>query len=157
MKAKNTVLESCSEYALTIKKTGKTISISKDPVTSAEKAAEVARSLYGDDIQIYESFYIIALNRANKPKGWARISHGGISGTVVDPILIAKYAIDLCAQGVILIHNHPSGALTPSPADLQITTKIKQAFSFLDIKVIDHIILPGEGSGFYSFLEEGKI
>lgn len=154
---KNQVLDSCAEYTLTIKKTGKTVLISKESITSSRQAAEIARALYGDDIQIYESFYIIALNRANQPKGWAKISSGGIAGTVVDPILVAKYTIDLCATGIILVHNHPSGALTASQADLQITNKIKQALAFFDITVIDHIILPGEGSGFYSFAEDNKI
>lgn len=150
------VLESCAEYTLTAKKTGKAILI--EPIKSSENAAKAVRTLYGDDIAIYESFYIIVLSRAHKPKGWAKISQGGISGTVVDPAIVAKYTLDLCGQAVILAHNHPSGKMSPSEADKAITRKIKDGLKgFFDITVLDHIILSGEDDKYFSFADEGLL
>ena len=156
MKKKNTVLECCAEYSLTVKQTGKIIQM--EPITGSATAAKAVRSLYGDDIAIYESFYIIVLNRANKPKGWAKISQGGIAGTIVDPIIVAKYTLDLCGQAIILVHNHPSGKMIPSDADRAITKKIKDGLkTFFDVTVLDHIILSGEDEKYFSFADEGLL
>jgi DNA repair protein RadC len=84
-----------------------------------------------------------------------RISEGGISGTVVDPKKIFKIALDHHTTGIILAHNHPSGNLTPSEADLKITQNIKQAGTLLEISVLDHLIISGEQ--FYSFAHEGRM
>ena len=153
---KNQVLESCAEYKITAKKTG--ITIPMEPITGSATAAKAARVLYSDDIAIYESFYIIVLSRAHKPKGWAKISQGGISGTVVDPAIVAKYVLDLCGQAVILIHNHPYGKMEASGADKAITRKIEEGLkAFLDITVLDHIILSGEDAKYFSFADEGLL
>lgn len=103
----------------------------------------------------YEVFAVIFLNRANKIKHFEIISKGGITGTVADPRLILKKAIQEEATSIILSHNHPSGNLKPSQADEDITNKIKQAASYLDIKVLDHIIVSEDG--YYSFADEGMI
>lgn len=103
----------------------------------------------------YEVFAVIFLNRANKIKHFEIISKGGITGTVADPRLILKRAIQEEATSIILSHNHPSGNLKPSQADEDITNKIKQAASYLDIKVLDHIIVSEDG--YYSFADEGMI
>lgn len=103
----------------------------------------------------YEVFAVIFLNRANKIKHFEIISRGGITGTVADPRLILKKAIEEEATSIILSHNHPSGNLKPSQADEEITNKIKHAASYLDIKVLDHIIVSDEG--YYSFADEGMI
>jgi DNA repair protein RadC len=103
----------------------------------------------------YEVFGVIYLNRANKIKHFEIISRGGISGTVADPRLILKQAIEQEATSIILTHNHPSGNLQPSRADEDITSKIKLAASYLDIKVLDHIIVSEDG--YYSFADEGMI
>jgi DNA repair protein RadC len=103
----------------------------------------------------YEVFAVIFLNRANKIKHFEIISRGGITGTVADPRLILKKAIEAEATSIILSHNHPSGNLKPSQADEDITNKIKQAASYLDIKVLDHIIVSEDG--YYSFADEGMI
>ncbi len=103
----------------------------------------------------YEVFAVIFLNRANKIKHFEIISRGGITGTVADPRLILKKAIEEEATSIILSHNHPSGNLKPSQADEDITNKIKQAASYLDIKVLDHIIVSEDG--YYSFADEGMI
>jgi DNA repair protein RadC len=80
-------------------------------------------------------------------------SHREVAGTVVDIKLIAKYAIDCLASGVILAHNHPSGNLKPSNEDLAITKRIKEGLKTLDIQVLDHIILTSDG--YLSFGDEG--
>lgn len=103
----------------------------------------------------YEVFGVIFLNRANKIKHFEIISRGGIAGTVADPRIILKKAIDEEATSLILTHNHPSGNLMPSKADEEITYKIKMAAAFFDIKVIDHIIVSEEG--YFSFADEGMI
>lgn len=102
-----------------------------------------------------EVFAVIYLNRSNRIKHFEVISRGGITGTVADPRIILKKAVEQEATSIILSHNHPSGNLKPSQADEQLTHKIKQAASYFDIKVIDHIIVSEEG--FYSFADEGLI
>jgi len=102
-----------------------------------------------------ESFVAVYLNRANHIIRQEVISEGGITGTVADPRIILKKALDHHAVSIILCHNHPSGNLKPSKADEQLTNKIKNAASFLDIQVMDHIIVSDEG--YYSFADEGMI
>lgn len=101
----------------------------------------------------YEAFAIVFLNRANKIKHFEIISKGGITGTVADPRLILKKAVEEEATSIILSHNHPSGNLRPSRADEELTARIKQAAGYLDIKVLDHIIVSNEG--YFSFADEG--
>ena len=110
-------------------------------IASSDDAVNVIRKFYGDDIDIFESCFILLLNNANITIGYAKISQGGITGTVVDTRLIAKYAIESLATGVILAHNHPSGNLTPSDADISITKKIKDGLNIFDIKLLDHFII----------------
>ncbi|MDD2476952.1 MAG: JAB domain-containing protein [Dysgonamonadaceae bacterium] len=121
-------------------------------ITSSKDAAKYARNFFQEDIEIYESFFMILLNRANNTDAYVKISQGGIAGTVVDLKLIAKYAIDCLASGVIVCHNHPSGTLYPSEQDKLITEKIKNALKLLDIKLLDHIILTKDGH--FSFADE---
>jgi DNA repair protein RadC len=108
-----------------------------------------------DSIDIVEQFKIVLLNRANKVLGVSHISTGGLSGTVVDLKVVFAIALKSGASGLILSHNHPSGNLKPSSADITLTKKIKDAGKLLDIEVLDHLILSTEG--FYSFAEEGMI
>ena len=103
----------------------------------------------------YEVFAVIFLNRANRVKHFEIISRGGITGTVADPRLILKKAVEKDATSIILSHNHPSGNLKPSRADEEITQKIKQAASYFDISVLDHIIVSEDG--YYSFADEGMM
>ncbi len=121
-------------------------------ITSSKDAAKYARNFFQEDIEIYESFFMILLNRANNTDAYVKISQGGIAGTVVDLKLIAKYAIDCLVSGVIVCHNHPSGTLYPSEQDKLITEKIKNALKLLDIKLLDHIILTKDGH--FSFADE---
>ena len=102
-----------------------------------------------------EVFAVLYLNRANKINHFEIVSEGGITGTVADPRVILKKALEQDAVSIILCHNHPSGSLKPSRADEELTKKIKEAALFLDIKVLDHIIVSEDG--YYSFADEGVL
>ena len=106
-----------------------------------------------EGIDIYESFFAVYLNQSNNTIGWYKVSQGGITGTVADPRLILKKALDILATGIVICHNHPSGTLKPSLADEQITKKLKDGCSYFDIRLLDHIILTEDG--YYSFMDEG--
>ncbi|WP_026896710.1 RadC family protein [Daejeonella oryzae] len=103
----------------------------------------------------HEEFWIVLLNRANKITSKHLISKGGQAGTVADPKIIFNTALENHAASVILAHNHPSGNLKPSQADLDLTRKLKSAGAFLDIPVLDHLIITD--AGFFSFADEGLI
>ena len=103
----------------------------------------------------HEVFAVLFLNRANKINHFEIVSEGGITGTVADPRVILRKALEQDAVNIILCHNHPSGSLKPSRADEQLTTKIKEAARFLDITVMDHVIVSEDG--YYSFADEGLL
>lgn len=103
----------------------------------------------------YEVFAVIFLNRANRITHFEIISRGGITGTVADPRIILKKALEQEAVSIILCHNHPSGNLKPSRADELLTQKIKEAALLLDIRILDHIIV--SEMGYYSFADEGQL
>lgn len=103
----------------------------------------------------YEVFWVILLNRANQVIKKHPISIGGVSGTVVDPKIIFKAALDNLACSLILVHNHPSGNLKPSQADIKLTKKMKDAGTLLEIPVLDHLIFTDEG--YLSFADEGMM
>jgi len=102
-----------------------------------------------------EVFAIVFLNRANKINHFEIVSEGGITGTVADPRIILRKALEEDAVSIVLCHNHPSGSLKPSRADEEITRKIKEASAFFDITVLDHIIV--SDGGYYSFADEGLL
>jgi DNA repair protein RadC len=125
-------------------------------IKSSADAYGIISQFYGDDIDVYESFFILLLNIANKTIGYAKISQGGVNFTVIDNKIIAKYAIDALATSVIVAHNHPSGNLTPSKNDLDLTTKLRNGLELLDIKLLDHLILTsGEDKKYASLADEG--
>jgi len=105
--------------------------------------------------QCREVFGVIFLNQANRVNHFEIVSQGGITGTVADPRLILKKALELHAVNLILCHNHPSGNLKPSKADEELTYKIREAARYFDIKVIDHIIVSHDG--YFSFADEGMM
>lgn len=119
---------------------------------------ETAQLLYGhwdkDTIALYESFKVLLLNNNNKVKGILDLSKGGVTGTVVDIRLLFGIVLKSVSVAIILAHCHPSGTLIPSEADKEITTKIKKAGEFLDVRVLDHIILVPDG-GYFSFADNG--
>lgn len=121
----------------------------RERINSALKASEFIRRFYNDDIAIYESFFILLIDRAGYTIGYAKISQGGTVGTVVDKKIVFKYIIDSFASSVILAHNHPSGSLIPSEADKKITRDIKELCKLTDCVFNDHIILTEES--YFSF------
>lgn len=133
--------------------------VKRAKIKSSKDSSAYCKKLYGDDISFIESFIMITLNNANNTTGWVKISQGGMTGTLVDIKVVAKYAVESLAVGVIFCHNHPSGTLHPSTADKNITRRLKEAFKTLDIKVLDHIILPGDvndyGLEYFSFADDG--
>ncbi len=131
------------------------------------QAAEVHKSIVRNSSDIahylqvqlkdkpHEVFAVAFLNRANKINHLEIISEGGITGTVADPRIILKKALEHNAVNMVLCHNHPSGSLKPSRADELLTKKIKEAALLLDITVVDHIIVSEDG--YYSFADEGLL
>lgn len=102
-----------------------------------------------------EMFWAIYMNRAHAVIKVHQISQGGVSGTLVDPKLIFKHALDHLASAIVFVHNHPSGQLKPSDADVRLTKKLKDAGKLLEIPVIDHLIFTN--SGYFSFADEGLL
>lgn len=138
------------------------ITLRKDPtdfervkIGSSKDAADYIRQFYNGDIEIFESFFVLLLNRQNETIGYAKISQGGVTGTYVDTKIILKYVVDTFASGVIIAHNHPSGGLTPSAQDDLITSKLKSAITLLDSSLLDHVILTS--NNYYSYADNGKI
>ena len=127
--------------------------IFKNKISKSQDAFEIFHSLMGD--LPYEEFWLLLLNRANRVVRKVKISEGGVSGTVVDPKKIFQICLEQHATSIILGHNHPSGAVTPSEADNKITKKIKDCGLLLDVAVLDHIIVGDDR--FYSFADEGTI
>jgi DNA repair protein RadC len=122
-------------------------------IANSRMSADFIRQFYLDDLEIFESFFIVLLNRQNMTIGWAKISQGGVAGTVVDPIVVAKYAVDTLSSSVILAHNHPSGNLNPSQADKDLTKRITKGLELFGIRVLDHIILTKDS--YLSMQDEG--
>lgn len=104
-------------------------------------------------IELHETFKIMLLNNNNKVKGIYEVSHGGITGTLVDLRIVFAVILKSLSVAIVLAHNHPSGVIKPSRADKDLTAKIKRAASFFDITVLDHLIMVPNGS-FYSFADE---
>lgn len=103
----------------------------------------------------YEEFWVLYLSTGNTILDKAKVSQGGVSGTVVDHRLIVKRAVELLASRIILVHNHPSGLARPSPDDMTLTEKISGAALLFDITVLDHLIItPGEC---FSFRQAGLV
>ena len=127
--------------------------LKRTKVSNSKEIANYLRTILKDNN--HEVFAVLFLNQANKIKNFKIMSKGGITGTVADPRIILKQALDEGATSLVLSHNHPSGNLTPSRADQELTNKIKQAASYFDIKILDHIIVSDEGH--YSFADEGLL
>ena len=127
--------------------------LDKKKIGSSIDVFEYFAGIIGD--ANYEAFYILLLNRANKVIREIQISEGGFSGTVADPKKIFKMALEQNASAIILCHNHPSGNIKPSDADIKLTHKLKNAGEMLDLPVIDHIILGEEN--YYSFADENTL
>ena len=128
-------------------------SLNRKKVSCSQDVYSFFRPLLQDSS--YEEFWILLLNRGNKILSSICISQGGLSGTVADPKKIFKTALENYAASVILCHNHPSGNIRPSDSDIRLTQKLKKAGSFLDLPVVDHIII-GENN-YFSFADDGLL
>lgn len=104
---------------------------------------------------VHEEFWVIYLNRANKITMKKQISVGGVSGTVVDQRIILKTALEVLASSLVLVHNHPSGNLKPSQADIDLTRKLQHGAKLLDLQVLDHLIIYQEK--YFSFADQGML
>jgi DNA repair protein RadC len=139
-----------------IKVSYSTANTPKVKITSGDVAFELLLSLWDlETIELQEEFKVLLLNRANEVLGIYPLSRGGISGTVVDQRLIFAVALKCNATGIIICHNHPSGKLLPSEADITLTKSIGKCADLLDINLLDHLIITK--NGFYSFSNEGKL
>lgn len=127
--------------------------LDRQKITSSNTVFEFVQPLIGE--LPHEEFWILYLNNSNKIIKSVQLSKGGITGTLVDVRLVFKEALQLGAVGVILAHNHPSGALKPSHADIQLTKKLKHAGESLDIKVLDHLIVTE--NSYFSFADENML
>lgn len=123
----------------------------KPKIASSQHVYDI---IAGDLVDLpHEEFWVLMLNRANRVIRKVQISQGGVNGTVADPKIIFKAALESLASAIILAHNHPSGNLSPSQADIELTKKVKEAGKTLEITVLDHIIVAGQN--YYSFADEG--
>ena len=131
------------------------VKASERPIVKSSSDSEAILRRHWDlnKIELQEQFCVLYLNRANRVLGIYKLSTGGITGTIADPRLVLASALKLPACALILAHSHPSGNLNPSNADLQLTSKIKSASDYHDIKVLDHIIIRNDG--YLSFADEG--
>jgi DNA repair protein RadC len=124
-------------------------------MTESANIAEYIRPFFGEEIEVFEQMFLITLNQGNNIVSVTKISQGGISGTVVDIRLVAKYALEGLATSIILVHNHPSGALKASYQDINLTKKVQAGMELLDITLLDHLIVTKDG--YSSFADEGII
>lgn len=123
------------------------------PIKSSASVYKIFHPLLGD--LEHEEFWLLMLNRANRVLGKFKVSQGGLSGTVIDTRIILKKALDNLASSIIVCHNHPSGNIQPSDADVKITEKLKKASEMLEIKLLDHVIIADKS--YFSFADEGLI
>jgi DNA repair protein RadC len=122
-------------------------------INSSQIVYDHVRSIFMD-LQ-HEEFHVLFLNRANELIRTELISIGGLSGTVADGKVIFKKAFENNAHGLILVHNHPSGQLTPSDSDRSLTKKMVEFGKLIDLPVLDHLIYTD--NGYYSFADEGRL
>jgi len=129
----------------------------KVKITNSKDVFDVIFPLFDKGTVGYqEQFYLLLLNYANCVLGWVRLSIGGTFKTVVDPKIIFALALKTNASGIILAHNHPSGNLSPSHCDEELTRRISEVGRLLEIKLLDHLIVSPEES-YLSFADEGKV
>jgi len=104
---------------------------------------------------VYEQFWILTLSNSNQVIAAHRVGEGGLTGTVADPRRIFKQILDDRAAGFIAAHNHPSGNLKPSDADIRLTKRLHEAAAIMDLSMLDHLIIAH--TGYFSFADEGLL
>jgi DNA repair protein RadC len=123
--------------------------------TSSDAHQYLLKGFNLNTISLKEEFVALYLNRANHVLGIYKVGVGGISGVVADPKLVIVVALKIAAVSVIIAHNHPSGSLRPSRQDEELTAKIQQGARFMDIKVLDHLIISPDLISYYSMADNG--
>jgi DNA repair protein RadC len=124
-------------------------------VLRSQGAYDIFRDIWSDQIDHVEEFYVLFLNRSNQVLGYSCLFRGGLSGTIVDPKIVFQHALKANASGIIVAHNHPSGNIIPSGSDENITKKLAEAGKFIEIAVLDSMIITSES--YYSFCDEGRL
>jgi len=124
-------------------------------ITTSRNSYDILLQNWSNQLEWVEEFNILMLNRANRVLAFYNVSKGGKTGTVVDARVVFTAALKCNAVYLVLSHNHPSGALYPSPQDIQLTEKLVEGGKLLNIKILDHLIVTSRG--YYSFADEGKI
>src|ERR1035437_1812432 len=133
-------------------------SLSKPTITSSKDAHSIFREFFPENtIHLQERFVVMYLNRCNRVLGVYPVSSGGITGTVADVRIILSVALKVVATSIMLAHNHPSGSLKPSKPDIELTSKIKEAAKYMDITLMDHLILSPEEGEYLSFADEALL
>lgn len=123
-------------------------------ITCSRDAYNVLLQTWDDNkLEFVEQFKVMLLNRANKVLGVFEVSTGSTTATVADPKIIFAAAIKANASGIIIAHNHPSGNLSPSQQDIDLTRKVKDGGKILEVQLLDHVIITTES--YYSFADEG--
>jgi len=130
--------------------------VDRHKVTSSSAAFEYLKSIWNDQLNWKETFYILYLDRKNSIIGYHLHSIGSDTGTLVSSKQVLSVALKCNACGIILAHNHPSGNLKPSQADLNISRKIKKGGEVLDVEILDHIIIC-QGDSYYSMSDAGEL
>lgn len=125
-------------------------------ISSSRDAETILRANWSLDIELLEEFNVLFLTTTRDVKGIYRHTRGGIAGVYVDAKIIFAAALKAVAAGIILAHNHPSGSVQPSQSDVDLTRRMRHAGEFLELPVLDHLIL-GPHSGYYSFADEGTL
>jgi DNA repair protein RadC len=124
-----------------------------DKIKTSSSVFEIMNPLLGH--LSHEEFWVLFLNNSSKILAKTQMSKGGMTGTIVDVRIVMKQALEYSATAIILVHNHPSGALQPSKSDRILTEKFKLAAESLDIKVLDHIIVTEKD--YFSFADESLL
>jgi DNA repair protein RadC len=129
--------------------------IQRAKISTSNDAYAIIRKFYKHDINVYESLFLLMLDRGNVTVGFVKISQGGVSSTTADMKMIIRYVTSSLASAVIIAHNHPSGKLRPSDNDIELTKKVKEALSLLEVKLLDHVILADKD--YFSFSDDGLL
>jgi DNA repair protein RadC len=154
METINDILKTVTEVELSYK--SKVKASQRPKVGGSREAYQLLLTTWDKGtIEFLEQFKVLLLNRAQRVLGLFEVSTGGVTGTVADPKVIFAAALKANACSIILSHNHPSGALTPSQTDIELTKRLRDGGKLLDIQVLDHIIVAVEG--YFSFADEGLI
>jgi DNA repair protein RadC len=125
----------------------------RQKITSSNDAFMILKDIWSNQIDTRQEMVILLLDRSNMVLGYDVLSMGGITGTVADIRLLYSAALNSLATGFIMCHNHPSGNMTPSQSDIDLTRKVKEAGTIMDIQLLDHLII--SNNNYYSFADEG--